>query len=95
MTIIGGVIAAVVSAVALAAVIAAFIINRHRKLEQRSDMFEELNPIDNDTSSITYNNVLRNLDMSDDPFEDDFDQNSYWYFIKKIVKIKEKYVDEG
>ena len=69
---IGGIVAAVVSALAIGIAIIAFIIIRHRRHEVSSDMFEELNTIDNTSSTITYNNVLHGLDMEDDPFEDDF-----------------------
>lgn len=70
--IIGGAVAAAVFAVGLVVAIIAFIINRNRRLEQDSDIFLDLNPIEDKGSSITYNNVLHGFVMDDDPFEDDF-----------------------
>ena len=69
---IGGVLAAVGSAVALGVILIAFFIIRRRRFQPSSDMFEELNPIESGSTSVTYNNALRNFDMEDDPFEDDF-----------------------
>ena len=45
--------------------------------EQDSDMFLDLNPIEDNNSSITYNNVLHGLDMEDDSFEDDFNNDHH------------------
>lgn len=78
--VLGGVIAAVACAVLIAAILIAFIIIRHRKHEESSDMFEELNAVDDRTTSITYNNVLHGIDMEDDPFHDDFHDNDYHHF---------------
>lgn len=71
--IIGGAVAALVAAVGIIIAIAAFFILRNRKYEQNSDMFEELNPIDDPSSSITISNVLHGFATEDDPFEDDFE----------------------
>lgn len=75
--VIAGTVAATVCAVGLVAAIIAFFIVRHRRHEPSSDMFEELNPIEDTTSSITYNNVLHGLDIGDDPFEDDFHMDDH------------------
>ena len=40
-------------------------------------MFLDLNPIEDNNSSITYNNVLHGLDMEDDSFEDDFNNDHH------------------
>ena len=71
--VIGISIGVVAGVVAIILFLVGFIIVRNRKLHQSSGMFEDLETIEDPmTNSITYQNALHTLDMSDDPFADDF-----------------------
>lgn len=70
---VGIAIGVVAGTVAIVLSLLLFIIIRRRKLHQSSDMFEDLDLINDPlTTSVTYQNELNKFDMSDDPFADDF-----------------------
>lgn len=77
--VIGGVIAAAVCSLVIGIVIVSIIVIRNRHLEHSSDMFVDLDTFENQDSSVTFNNVLRDMEIDDDPFAEDFEDQNHFH----------------